>query len=78
MENTIEVERAEVIMDILLENNITRNGESPSKTFLVKQNHQPVCTIFICCSECHCKFIIITRFFHLISYITLLKGKGIY
>ena len=34
MENTIEVERAEVIMDILLENNITRNGESLASSIL--------------------------------------------
>ena len=39
MENTIEVESTEVIMNILLKNNICRNGISPNKTFFVEQNH---------------------------------------
>ena len=63
MENTIEVESAEVAMDISLEDGITRNGKSPNENYLLEQNHQPVCSIrnewvgmnIICCSECHCK-----------------------
>ena len=43
MEYTIEVESAEVRINILLKNNITRNGKSPSRIFLVEQNHQRVC-----------------------------------
>ena len=61
--NTIKVESAEVIIDILLEDNTTRNGKSPNKTFLLEQNHQPVCTIYneqvdiniTFCSKCHCE-----------------------
>ena len=57
------MESAEVAMDILLEDDITRNGKSPNEDYLREQNHQPVCTIcnervgmnVICCSECHCK-----------------------
>ena len=49
-------------MDISLEDDITRNWKSQNKNFLLKQNHQPVCSIcnervgmnIICCSECHC------------------------
>ena len=37
MENTIEVQSAEVSMDILLEDHITRNGKSPNKNFLLEQ-----------------------------------------
>ena len=48
MENTIEVESAEVAMDISLEHDITRNGKSPNENYLLEQNHQPVCTI---CNE---------------------------
>ena len=63
MERIIEVESAEVAMDISLEDSITRNGKSPNENYLLEQNHQPVCTIcneqvgmnVICCSECHCK-----------------------
>ena len=36
--NTIKVESAAVILDILLEDNTTRNGKSPNKTFLLEQN----------------------------------------
>ena len=61
--NTIKVESAEAIIDILLEDNTTRNGKSPNKTFLLEQNHQPVCTIYneqvginiTFCSKCHCE-----------------------
>ena len=63
MENTIEVESAEVAMDISLEENITRNGKSLNENYLLEQTHQSVCTIcneragmnIICCSECHYK-----------------------
>ena len=63
MENAIEVESAEVAMDISLEDGLTRNGKSPNKNFLLEENHQPVCTTYnervglyiIYCSECHCK-----------------------
>ena len=63
MENTIEVESAEVAMDISLEENITRNGKSLNQNYLLEQTHQSVCTIcneragmnIICCSECHYK-----------------------
>ena len=48
MENTIEVESAEVAMDISLEHGITRNGKSPNENYLLEQNHQAVCTI---CNE---------------------------
>ena len=83
MENAIEVESAEVAMDISLEDGLTRNGKSPNKNFLLEQNHQPVCTTYnervglyiIYCSECHLKFIINARFYLHISYITLLRGK---
>ena len=46
MENAIEVESAEVAMDISLEDGLTRNGKSPNKNFLLEQNHQPVCTTY--------------------------------
>ena len=48
MENTIEVESAEVAMNISLEENITRNGKSLNENYLLEQTHQPVCTI---CNE---------------------------
>ena len=63
MENVIEVESAEVAMDISLEDGITRNAKSPNENYLLEQNHQPVRTTcnervginIICSSECHCK-----------------------
>ena len=50
-------------MNISLVNNLTRNRKCSHRTFLVEQNHQPVCTIcneqvgvnIICCRKCHCK-----------------------
>ena len=63
MENAIEVKIAKVTMDISPKDDMTMNGKSPNKNFLLEQNHQPVCTIcnewdgmnIICCSECYCK-----------------------
>ena len=62
MEKTIEVKSAEVAMDILLKDGITKNGKPSNENYLLEQNHQPVCTICnervgmntICCNECHC------------------------
>ena len=63
LDNGYFARRWHVAMDNSLEDGITRNGKSPNENYLLKQNHQPVCTIcnervgmnIICCSECHCK-----------------------
>ena len=82
MENIIEVESAEVAMDISLEDDIIRNDRQTKISYwsrIIKQFVPSLMSelvlILLIVANVMIKLIINARFYHHISYITLLRGK---